>query len=309
MFTEDYRASKILYNFLRSNSFKGKFLLPANVCEVIPLIFHYAKVDFDFMDIQLDNLCIDQKEVLNHLDEYIGILFVRTYGTEENFESFFQQIKDKKPSFIIIDDSCLCLPDINYTLSPYVDLKLYSVGYAKQVDMQTGAFGFMNDSYRYQEINAKFIESDYDKYKSELFSALSSINLFVPNEYHFLQNIEYKLNNKNLSDKIQLVTEHKKRLNQIYQRELPSNIQLMKEFQNWRFNILVDESVKSVVLKNLFKEGLFASSHYISLSKVWKNKECPNATSLNKKIINLFNDFYYTEEQAISACKIINENL
>ena len=81
------------------------------------------------------------------------------------------------------------------------------------------------------------------------------------------------------------------------------------QYQQWRFNILVNENTKHIILKSLFDEHLFASSHYLSLSKVCKNQECPNSTNLNNKIINLFNDFYYTEEKAFSTCKIINKNL
>ena len=45
------RASTVLCNFLKSNHFDKPFLLPANVCPVVPLSFMKAEVEFDFIDI------------------------------------------------------------------------------------------------------------------------------------------------------------------------------------------------------------------------------------------------------------------
>ena len=59
---------------------------------------------------------------------------------------------------------------------------------------------------------------------------------------------------------------------------------------------------KDEILKALFAEGLFASNHYQSHSS-----DCPIATNLHHYVINLFNDQYYTTEQAIKTCEIINQ--
>lgn len=45
------RASAILYNYLSGNHFDKPFLLPANVCPVVPLSFMKAGVGFEFIDI------------------------------------------------------------------------------------------------------------------------------------------------------------------------------------------------------------------------------------------------------------------
>jgi len=309
MFIEDYRASKILFNFLISSNIKGKFILPSNVCAVIPLIFHYANVDFDFVDIQLNNFCIDQNQIKEKIQAYSGVLFVRSYGTTEDFEPFFKTLKIQKQDFIIIDDSCLCVPDVNYEESSNVDLKLFSTGYAKQVDLQIGAFAFVHQNFKYKKIETKYSSNDYDIYEMELSNDILSGRLFKPHEYHFLKNQEYNYDLDQFKSKVSDAMDHKKRLNLIYQNELPSDIQLGDPYQQWRFNILVNENIKKKILKSLFNEHLFASSHYESLSFVWRNQASPNSTTIKKKIINLFNDFYYNEEKAFSTCKIINKNL
>lgn len=95
---------------------------------------------------------------------------------------------------------------------------------------------------------------------------------------------------------------HRERLNKIYRENLPQCLQLEEKFQHWRFNILVEN--KEEVLKAIFENGLFASGHYKSQAP-----GCPNAQYLYEHVINLFNDFYYTEEKAIRTCKIINNEL
>lgn len=68
------RATVILYNFLRSNIRSGKFLLPANVCPIVPTTFLKAGLSFDFIDID-DTHAMDQHLAL----KAIGLGGVRVY--------------------------------------------------------------------------------------------------------------------------------------------------------------------------------------------------------------------------------------
>lgn len=305
MIVQEYRASKILYNFLKSQKLEKPFLIPANVCGIIPLVFHNAGIDFDFIDIQEDNLCINQQAVLNNTDNYSGVLFVRTYGNDEDFNSFFKNIKEKNNDFLIIDDCCLCIPDINATIKN-IDLKLYSLGYAKQVDLGVGSFAILNDSLHYRNFLTLYNATDFDKYELTLKKSIKENASFVYENYNFLDNISYKLEEQLLKEEIESSSKHKARLNEIYRTELPKSIQLDEKFQQWRFNILANPALKNDILEELFKNNLFASSHYYPLSSVWSNRKCKVSMQLNNEVINLFNDFYYTEEQAVETCKIIN---
>ncbi len=308
MFVQEYRASKILYNFLKSNNISGKFILPANVCGIIPLTFYYAGVDFDFFDIQADNFCIDQIRVLNSVNDYSGLLFVRTYGVEDDFASFFQKIKKLNNHFIIIDDSCLCLPCLNQEPLDSIDLKLFSLGYAKQVDMKLGAFGFFSSDYNYRNVEFdKYDPEHYELYESQLKKAISNNESLDVREYYFLENKMFTVDRLLLEKKIISSINQKERLNNIYRKLLPQSIQMESRFQNWRFNILIDnERLKEEILNSLFKNELFASTHYFPISLTWKGQRAPNALSLYNRVVNLFNDFYYSEKQAYETCKIIN---
>lgn len=308
MFTEANRASNILFNFLKSNSFEKKFLLPDNVCEVVPLTFYLAGINFDFVDIDAHTLCMDEDFVLRHATQYSGALFVHTYGVESDFSPFYRQIKHNNPDFTVIDDACLCAPQITYLLPNTIDLKLFSLGHCKQVDIG-GAFGFVNPLYHYENHQAKAFDNDLLKDLALDYPKVASL-VRERNLLTFLQGEPCSsLDRQLIEEAYTIATEHRMVLNTIYQNDLPRHIQLPIDYQNWRFNIVVDEAVKKNILDRLFANGLFASSHYASQSELWDMPICAHSQALSCKVMNLFNDHHYTTQQAIKTCEIINAML
>lgn len=267
-----YRANKILYNFIKVNNITGKVILSANICTDVVNMLHYVGLELAFVDIQADNLCIDQDEVVSLAKEASMLLFVHTYGVENDFYDFFQEVKEINSEIVIVDDKCLCMPDLHVEESP-ADLVLYSTGAKKMVDLGGGAIGYVADQWKYDEIEVE------------------------TNEY--LTNEMWLLDSKQFYMKMDAMIAHKEKLNAVYRKMLPSAIQLPDAYQHWRFNILTDK--KDEILKTLFAKGLFASSHYKSLSN-----DCVVAQNLHEHMLNLFNDQYYTEEQVIRTCEIIN---
>ena len=77
-----YRANKILYNFIQVNHIVGKVILPSNICTDVVHTLHYAGLDFHFVDLQADNLCINQESALQLASEASMLLFVHTYGVD-----------------------------------------------------------------------------------------------------------------------------------------------------------------------------------------------------------------------------------
>ena len=267
-----YRANKILFNFIEVNHIAGKVILPANICVDVVNTLRYAGLELVFVDVQANNLCIDQSSVLQLAPSAAMLLFVHTYGVEDDFYEFFAQVKEVNPNIIIVDDKCLCLPDLNVDETP-ADIVLYSTGAKKMVELGGGAIGYIADQWEYDEVEVE------------------------PNEY--LNNDTWLLDTKQLYIKMDAMISHKEKLNAIYREMLPVSIQLPAQYQHWRFNILTDK--KYEILKALFAEGLFASNHYQSHSL-----DCPIANNLHNYVVNLFNDQYYTKEQAIRTCEIIN---
>ncbi len=277
------RAATILYNIL-TNIPNKKFLLPLNVCPIVPDTFLKAKKEFEFIDIELKTLCMDKDAVLNKIEKdnsIEGVLFVKTFGIELDNEPFYKQIKKINRDIFIINDMCPCIQRFDCDIeNSYADMTLFSSGYSKYVDIGYGGYGFVKD--------LRFGQIFTDKSKDREF-------------------LEYK---KIILDKIPKMKKHKKIINAIYKKNLPNEIFLGDDFNRWRFSILVDN--KEEILQEIFKvEGLFASSHYpqVDYNYVANPVINSNTKKIHDKIINLFNDFRFTKEKALSITKIINKNL
>lgn len=269
------RANKILYNFLKVNNISGNVLLPANICSDVVKTLQYAGLTTTFVDLQVDNLCINQEAVLAMAKEASMLLFVHTYGIEHDFYAFFEQVREQNPDIVIVDDKCLCLPDLDVKDSP-ADLVLYSTGENKMINLGGGAIGYLADQWEYDEVRVE---------ESEL-----------------LGNELWLLDPKQLYMKMDAIIAHKEKLNTIYRAMLPEAIQLPDAYQHWRFNILVPNQEQ--VLAALAAEGIPADCAYPS-----QDEACVVASNLHTLSVNLYNDKHLTPDQATRACEIIKECL
>ena len=111
------RASAILYNLaLSRGNGRGHYLLPANVCPVVPLALLKAGCVFEFIDIDPDTLCMDDRLLqarieAPHLPPVAGVVYVRTYGFERDMTTLFRQLKTYAPETCLIDDRCASRPE------------------------------------------------------------------------------------------------------------------------------------------------------------------------------------------------------
>lgn len=266
-----YRANKILFNFIKSNQLEGEVLLPANICQEVVDTLRYAGMELHFLDISPDTFCIDEEQVLQHASSASLLIFVHSYGVETDFGKFFWQVREINRKIAIVDDRCLCMPSFAEP-APDADLVIFSTSAKKQVNLGIGGFGWVADNQRYREMDV---------------------------DGTVLTNQPYALSKNLILDNSLLIAKHKEHLNSIYRENLPQEIQLPDMYHNWRFQIRT--ACKDQIIKELFAAGLFASGHYRSLGM-----NCPVAEALCQEIVNLFNDQYYTEEQAIETCRIIN---
>lgn len=310
----EQRASTILYHFLVSNRFSGKFILPANICPIVPLTFRKARISYEFVDISPVTVALDEGLVANTLDkrsnEFAGLLFVHTYGDPTPFSDFFSSLKVKYPSLVIIDDRCLCMPDFSMPNTDLADVTLYSTGYGKMIDAGVGGFGYINPAMKYCPHRLKFKPTDLAELESRYKAAIARRTPFEYTDSHWLDT-KPLTNPERLMDTINsrktAVTQHKDRLNSIYADELPSSIQFDSRFQMWRFSIRVPH--KEILLETIFREGLFASSHYASLGGILGEGSFTQAERLFDSVVNLFNDHHYSVEQAKRTVEIVNRHL
>jgi len=307
------RASTILYNTILSNNLnKGLILLPANICPIVPATLHKTETKFKFYDINANDLLPDTNELKSILRNETGIsaiLYNHSFGIENNPEIIFKEIKFIKKDIFIINDCCLLKPKLNLS-ETNADLTLFSTGYSKYVDFGKGGFAFLNNRLNYNHFYSSFDKNNHEILVHDFNTALSSKKQFIYSDSNWLDTEKTELVEsiyfKNIEKKIKKVDKHKSLINNIYTSTINKKFQLEEKYNNWRYNIIVNN--KDFVLKKIFENNLFASSHYQSLVGIFGDGTGTNAEHLHSKVINLFNDFRFNEEKAIQISKIINKH-
>ncbi len=311
------RACSILHDLLRSCGEERPFLMPANICPIVPVTFLETRRSFVLVDIAESTLEIDPEACLDRLRQepgrFGGILFVRPYGSERDVDTFFRRLKELQPDLLLIDDKCLCRPDCEGArISPWADVTLFSTGRVKYVDLGYGGFAHMRESvpYRrsdgptYRETALEEVTRRYERAVAERspFEGTCEgwLDLRVPK-------VSWRDHSQRTAAALRRADQHKRRLNALYADELPREIQLAPEFQAWRFNIRVPAPER--LIKRLFAKGLYASRHYPGLGGIFSKGQFPQAERFHQEIVNLFNDRYFNEEQGEQAVNLVREHL
>ena len=315
MITYANRASAVLYSFLKSQVFNGPFLIPANVCPVVPLSMMKAGVDFEFIDIDKRHT-MSETLALDRLSKrkYAGLLFVHSYGKKFDNDAFYSELKRKRSDFCIIDDRCLCKPELDGFLPKNVDLVLYSTGYAKYIELSYGGYGIVKDclnnhygvgTFEYSEDK----ETEQQVYIKDCLRCNRQYELSA--DYPWLDCSPLKMEPEQyfgiIKTKMATVASEKEKINRIYRENLPYEVQWGDDYSQWRFMISVEN--REEVLKAIFDAGLFAGTNFPSISWMFKSVHCENAERESKHIVNLFNDFRVNEQFAYKICEIINSKI
>ncbi|MFZ5911623.1 MAG: hypothetical protein ACOYYU_16535 [Chloroflexota bacterium] len=307
------RASAILYNLLTSRADRRPWLLPANICPIVPLTFFKAGVPFELVDISAETLHIDLEQAEGRLRRggYGGLLYAHTYAEPSTPSAFFQSVKSRYPDVLLVDDRCLCVPDLEPDAGMTADVVLYSTVYAKIVDLGAGGYAFLKDEVCHYANPLPFDPADYDELEKAYKRTLLDGVAFTYQDSDWLQTdadlpswSEYR---RRIEQGLKDTLAQRAALNAVYAALLPVEVQLPPAYQTWRFNIRVKD--KDRVLAAIFKAGLFASSHYVSLAGIMAPGHCPNAEALAGEVVNLFNDHHFDPQKARQVCAVILENL
>lgn len=307
------RASAILYHLLVSQASPLPWLLPANICPIVPITFFKARVPFEYVDTSAKTLHmnLEQAEALIKKRKYGGILYAHTYGEASTPVEFFANVKSIDPELLIIDDRCLCIPDLDPDNNSLADVALYSTGYAKIVELNFGGYASMKENTPYRPVHLPFDSRAHDELEESYKEVVSQHARYIyhdtdwletdtnlPAWYDYRNQIESGLSNS---------LRQRSMLNDVYTSHLPAEIQLPQAYQTWRFNIRVKN--KKRIMDAIFSAKLFASSHYASLVGIMGEGHASQAEKLANEVINLFNDHHFSTEQSEQVCAIIMENL
>lgn len=304
------RASSIIYNLLVSQGNTLPWLLPANICPIVPIIFLKAGIPFEFVDISTLTLHMDLEQVEDRIKthKFGGLLYAHTYGEPSTPRDFFYSLKDITPDLFILDDRCLCVP--GFESDAPVDLTLYSTGQAKIVEMGFGGYALAQDHIDYLPVKLPFDPQDYVELELSFKEAVQARKAFVYHDSSWLETTRpipaWRDYREKIKNGLEPSLAHRNELNAIYRELLPFEIQLPQAYQKWRFNIRVKNKLN--ILQAIFSAGLFASSHYASLAGIMAEGYAPQAEILSNEIVNLFNDHHFDSRKAEKICKVILEN-
>lgn len=315
MITYANRASAVLYGFLKSHAFNEPFLIPANVCPVVPLTMMKAGVDFEFIDID-ERHTMSEALAIERLSKrkYAGLLFVHSYGKKFDNDDFYSELKRRESDLCIIDDRCLCKPEMDDILHKNVDLVLYSTGYAKYIELSYGGYGIIRDGLNDRSGGGTFEYSEDKETEQQVYikDCLRCNRKYeLPADYPWLDGSPLKMDPDQyfgiIKAKMATVECEKEKINRIYRENLPQEVQWGDEYSQWRFMISVEN--RDEVLNAIFGAGLFAGTNFPPISWMFKSVHCETAEKEAKHIINLFNDFRVNEQFAHKVCEIINSKI
>jgi hypothetical protein len=310
------RACTILHNVLRARRDPRPFLVPANVCPIVPVTFMEAGQPFELIDISEPWLEIDRSECLARVSadakRYAGLLFVHPYGSERRPDEFFAALRAAQPDLLLIDDKCLCAPDCEgNTVSALADVTLFSTGHAKYADLNGGGFAHLADSIDYQSEVRPFLPQALDDVTARTKHCITARVPFGQPAPGWLDSREPQESwteySRQAQEGLAAADEQKKLLNDLYAHALPPEIQLPPELQRWRFSIRVSEPAR--LIEAAFGEGVFASRHYPPLDGVFGSGRFPVAARLYSQVCNLFNDRYFDRAKAKQMTDVVLRHL
>lgn len=314
------RAAYILFNILKSSSAQGKWVIPANCCSVIPAVFCKSGTPFEICDISASTFCLDINSVSEIISRepsaYAGVLFIYTYGVNADFDSSIAWFKEKHPAILFVEDKCLCKPEIEADSSGVSDAVLYSTGYAKYSDMGGGGYAYISEgSLPYVRHRLVYQKSEKDEMDRKVKDAINGRMKLPPScfstdwlssEPNLMVDAEYFAQ---LKIAVEISQRLKNEINRIYMQLLPEECCMSDEYNQWRYNIIVNEP--QLLAEKIFSEGLFASRHYFPANKYVASdaQSAPVAEYLYRHVVNLFNDKYASVMYAEKICELVKSHV
>ena len=305
------RASTVLYRLLLGRQDDRPWLLPANICPIVPLVFLKAGVPMEWIDIDADSLCLDLRELLHRVDahptRYGGALFVHTYGRAQRLDGVIDSLHQIAPDLTFVDDRCVCWPEFE-PINEQANVTLFSTGYAKPVDIGFGGYAFLRETVGYDDsddaYDPKALESLTEQYKQRIAAGRPIRNADGDWLDHSTPTLDFDGYQTKVIEATSAARHHQAALREIY-AAIPASVRLPDG--DWRTHLRLPE--RDAFVEKMFRSDLFCGTHYAPVSKIFGHADAPNAERLHQDVVNLFDDRYYTQEQAQRTVRLIEEHL
>lgn len=307
------RALGILYNFLLHEcKHINTWLLPSQVCFSIPFLFLNLNKKIIFYDFGFSYNNITNNITNTDTD---GVLIVDYFGSNWKDEDI-RLIKSM--SACLIHDKCLSIYDINANYE--ADLTIFSSGLGKIANLGYGGLGIVKKNINMAFSNDIDTSNYHKRYASKdtfwkhVINGRKDFSL-AATKGHWIDTGNSSINSNYESmflEQQKLSIAHKVLLNEVYMNIIPRELHFSQVSNIWRFNLLVDDNKK--LLQAIFTNNLFASSHYANAAKyILHQKDLVISEFIERHIVNLFNDFSFSIDQAEKCatliCKLFHRNI
>ena len=331
------RGTTALWLILKNLPYKNrKILLPVNICEILIPIIYRANFKPCFYDVNQDtgNASID-----NINDKYTGnesvLLAVHNFGIPLKIDKISKWCMER--NIFLIEDVCNSLGGyyIDNLLGNWGDAAIFSFGFNKIIENGIGgALIIKNNEFKAiieKELSILKCYSSLHREKDNFFqNKLRNLrtqnnkqnpSAYIPLYKAYSPFLLYNIDNKTKSDiltlakNLQTNLETRKRKATRYRNEIKStyifHLQEVPGQIYWRYNILVKNNKRDYFLKELFNNGLFASTWYPPIIELFQTeyneKEYQGSITFSKRIINLFVDHRISDDDITKTVTILNK--
>lgn len=330
------RGSTALFSILKSLDInKKRILLPVNICEIIYPIVVKAGFTPVFYDVN-ENTGIGN--LSNIQDAFSGkesvLLAVHNFGIPLDIEDISDWAKEN--NIFLIEDVCNSLGASfkNKLLGTWGDAAIFSFGYVKIIEHGVGGAvsvkdiilknkvqsiinSFENYSSIHKEKNTYFqkkiteVRQQNKKNKIQTYSSL-----YEEYSNYLLYNID-KSDVKGIINQFNYLAENLAQRNRkaaLYRKGIDSNkVNHIEEVNGqiyWRYNLLVDPTIREDLILELRKNKILVSTWYPPIVDFFINDFNVNNFSgsylFSKKVVNLFVDHRVSESDIAKTINIIN---
>lgn len=316
------RASTLLYALAAARPAVGPWLVPANVCPVVPLALSAAGVAVEFLDIDPATLGMDLHLLSSRLRNGTtpaGVVDVRTYGADAEADQRRRVIRASVGSTTcIVDDRCAGVPLTNPDAlgdARDVDVVLFSTGYGKYLDLGGAGHAFLRpgvDLASVPEPTVPFraIETWYKRAIAERVPLAQVSEPLRPASLQWVPHgpgPEWSDHRRAIEAALPTTRQHKSVLNEIYYDYLGDADVLSEDHQRWRFSLRV--AARDTALQAITAAGGFASAHYYPATALYGNQPAPVAHTVHSTILNLFNDAHYSPAMARRTAQVVRRHV
>lgn len=330
------RGSSALWAVLKSlNRVPARILLPVNICEIVyPIILKagYKPVFYD-VDGETGNARLD--DIRNAFTgEETVLIAVHNFGAPLEIDAIARWAEER--NIFLIEDVCNAI-GAGYKERPlgtFGDAALFSFGYAKILEYGLGGAVLIKDAELKRAVQARIASldefSEHQKNKDEEYQQRlreirqTEINgnpsVYLPLYREYSDFLLYKLASnaekeiRALLNDLNRIIEGRTQKAWRYRNEIRQDkvchIPAVPGQVYWRYNLLVDSSLRDDLCRELRKHNVLVSTWFPPIVELFEQNveidKYPGSKSFGERVINLFVDDRVSHNDVSKAIEVIN---